>query len=429
MRQLIHQQGVVSVFLFVGLLQAGLVAASGFGVFQHGGRATGQVGAFTARGSEPSALSYNPAAITQLPGLQLEAGLDFSNANNHYDTTSGTFTAKHIIDFPPELYLTWKAKESPIALGFGIDSPFWTKVNWFPALFPNRLLKRQFELTLFEAHPVVAWDLGEGWSVGGGLRYIYGNEVQGDNRLVSVHLGGLPTTTVEIERQADTNVDGLSWDAAVHYGQPTWGWGLVYRGDATVKGTGSLDYTPRDIAVPGLEPLVRAAFPSGHAQQSFDIPREVRTGFWTAPYPELRVELDVAWQSWSSLRDTRVTYNPDPVGEGGTVVTPRDWKDTYNVRLGVEGNITEAFLIYGGISREPSPVPAHNLLPDFPRGDAMVYAAGASYDFPKISLDLGFSWHQHDNNKTAIPEPGNPGVTGTYRANDKVWAASGRWRF
>jgi long-chain fatty acid transport protein len=424
-----RHQRVVSLFILTALLQAGLAAASGFGVFQHGGRGTGQAGAFTARGSEPSALTYNPAAITGLPGVQVQAGLDFSNANNHYDTTSGTFTAKHVIDFPPAVYLTWKAKEIPLALGLGVDSPYWYRVNWEEANFPNRLLKRHFELTVFEAHPVVAWDLGEGWSVGGGLRYIYGTQIQGDNRRIPVTLGGLPTTAVEFRRQDEANVSGLSWDAAVHYADPVWGWGAVYRDAARLKGTGSADYTPRDVAVPGLETLVRNAFPSGRARQSFEIPREIRTGVWAAPYPELRVELDVAWQNWSGLHDTSITYSPDTLLDGPTVTTPRDWKDTYSIRLGLEGNVTDALVAYGGISREPSPVPAHNLLPDFPRGDATVYALGAGYNFSSISFDVSFSFHQHDANRTSIAEPINPGVAGSYRANDKVWAASVRRRF
>jgi long-chain fatty acid transport protein len=424
-----RHQRVVSLLLLAGLLQAGLAAASGFGLFQHGGRATGQAGAFTARGSEPSAVTYNPAAITGLPGVQVQAGLDFSNSNNHYDTVSGTYTAKHIIDFPPAVYLTWKAKESPLALGIGVDSPFWYKVNWFPALFPNRLLNRQFELTVFEVHPVAAWDLGEGWSVGGGARYVYGTLIQGDNRRIPVTLGSVPTTSVEFERRDEANVDGLSWDAAVHYAQPVWGWGAVYRGAVRLEGNGNVDYKPRDVAVPALQPLLGNAFPSGRTKQSFEIPREIRSGVWVAPYPELRVELDAAWQSWSSLSDTSITYRPNTLGDGPTVSTRRDWKDTYNLRLGVEGDLTDSLVVYGGVSREPSPVPAKNLLPDFPRGDAMVYALGATYNFPQISFDLAFSWHQHDNNKTDIAEPGSPGVTGSYRSNDKVWAFSARRRF
>ena len=55
------------VLLAVGLvLGAPPAGAVDFGIFQHGGRTTGQAGAFVARASDPSALTYNPAAITRL---------------------------------------------------------------------------------------------------------------------------------------------------------------------------------------------------------------------------------------------------------------------------------------------------------------------------------------------------------------------------
>src|SRR3954452_22610231 len=124
-----HPRRIVLLCLLAALAGASLASASGFGLFQHGARATGQAGAFTARASDPSALTYNPAAITKLPGLQLQAGLDFNNATVDYGSTSGSFSAKHIIDFPPAVYLTWKAKENPIAFGVGIDAPYWYKVD------------------------------------------------------------------------------------------------------------------------------------------------------------------------------------------------------------------------------------------------------------------------------------------------------------
>ena len=407
-----RHQRVVSLFVLAGLLQAGFAAASGFGLFQHGGRATGQVGAFTARGSEPSALTYNPAAITHLPGLQLQAGLDFNNATNDYNSTTGSFTSKHIIDFPPALYLTWKAKENPIALGIGLDSPYWYKVNWFPALFPNRSLARRFELTLFELHPVLAWDLGEGWSVAGGLRYDYGSLKQGDNLAVQASAGGQPPVTVEFERNAEADVDGTSWDAAVHYAAPSWGWGSVFRGAMELKGNGDARFKFRDVPTPALEAELNQIIPPGSSRQSFEIPRELRTGFWVAPYPELRLELDVAWQSWSSIDQTSLTTTVF-ANRPSTRTLQRDWNDTYNLRLGIEGNVTDAFLVYGGVSYEPSPVPSKTLLPDF----------------PQVSFDLAGSLHDHDNQGTGIPEPLHPGVRGSYSAKDKVWAFSVRRRF
>ncbi|HEV7785381.1 MAG TPA: outer membrane protein transport protein, partial [Thermoanaerobaculia bacterium] len=166
---------VTSLGLLVALFGASLATATDFELFQHGARAVGQVGAFTARASEPSAVYYNPAAITALDGFQLQAGLDFSNPTNQYKSATGSFEAHHVIQFPPHLYATWKPKGNPFALGIGIDSPAYYTQDWEEAVFPGRFLTRRVELRLFEVHPVVAYDLGQGWSVGAGLRYVRGN--------------------------------------------------------------------------------------------------------------------------------------------------------------------------------------------------------------------------------------------------------------
>jgi long-chain fatty acid transport protein len=428
-----HPRRVVQLCLLAFLAGAHLATASGFGLFQHGGRAMGQAGAFTARASEPSALTYNPASITKLEGLQLQAGLDLNNARDKYRSDTGSFSARHIIQFPPALYFTWKQRSGPFALGLGVDSPFFYSLDWNARLFPGRFLARRTELRVYEVHPVLAYDLGEGWSFGGGLRYAFGNLDQDDNGLFRVATTA-PPVEVEVERDASADIDAFAWDLAVHYAAPSWGWGAVYRSPEKLKGNGDLRYRPRDVpeGVPGLNAALSAIFRNGSSRQSFEIPREVRTGIWYAPYPELRIELDAAYQSWSSLEATDVTYDPDPFRQnpaGPTVRTPRDWKNTTSLRLGVEGNITDNFVIFGGISQEPSPVPGSTLEPGFPRGDALVYGAGFSYNFPQISFDLGYTLHDHDNRSTRNQELQHPGRTGTYSAADQVWGFAVRWRW
>lgn len=415
--------------LFAG---ADFAAASGFGLFQHGGRAMGQAGAFTARASEPSAVTYNPAAITRLEGLQAQAGLDFNNADDEYRSSTGNFSANHIIQFPPSLYATWKPGESPWALGIGFDSPFWHRVDWRPVFFPGRFLERTFEVRVYELHPVVAYDLGDGWSVGGGVRYLFGSMEQGDNARVSVFTApGVPSPLIEVERTAEADVDALSWDLAVHYTTTVWGWGAVYRGNAELKGSGDVSYDPRDVPAgdPALDAALRARFgEGGSARQSFELPRELRGGIWVAPYPELRIELDASWQSWSSLENTDIIYNPNAFGDGPTVTTPRDWEDTLSLRLGLEGDITDTVVLFGGVAMEPSPVPGSTLEPGFPRGDAMVYAIGGSYNFPHISFDVGYSLHLHDEIGARGQELQNPGVQGRYSTNNPVFGFAVRWR-
>jgi long-chain fatty acid transport protein len=413
--------------LLAGLLVAETAAATGFGLFQHGGRAIGQAGAFTARASDPSAVFYNPAAITRLDGLQIQAGLDFRNVNLDYASATGEFSAKHIIDFPPSAYLTWKPGDGPFAFGIGLDAPYWYKTDWEPRLFPGRFLQRRFELTVFELHPVMAYDLGEGWSIGGGVRYVSGKLEQEENALVTVPFQG-QNVTVELERNADTDVDDLAWDLALHYAAPAWGWGTVYRSAVDLKGDGDVSYRPRDVALAGLDPVVRQRFPNGSARQAFEIPREIRGGIWYAPYPELRLEVDASWQSWSSLENTAVTYSPNTLGDGPTVETPRDWDDTISLRLGIEGNVTDAFMLYGGAAFEPSPVPGGTIEPGFPQGDALVYAFGFSYSFPHLSFDVGYSFHDYDDRGARGQELQRPNLSGTYSGFEQVWGASARWR-
>ena len=176
-RSLVLKPAVAAAALFALVAAAVPASASGIYRFQHGGRATGQVGAFTARADDPGAVFYNPAAITRLPGLQLLAGLDFNNATDDYDSqTAGTVGAAHRIEFPPAIYLTWNDDRlGPWSLGLGLDTPTWYSVDWDSVFFAPRNLARKVELNLFELHPVVAYAIDDHWSVGGGVRYLAGS--------------------------------------------------------------------------------------------------------------------------------------------------------------------------------------------------------------------------------------------------------------
>ncbi len=414
----------LSLLLALAFLGAPVPAgAAGFGLFQHGGRTTGQVGAFTARASDPSAVAFNPAAIARLDGFQLQAGLDFANDTDSFDSSlGGSFDAGHVIEFPPAVYATWRpAGDARWAVGLGIDTPFWTTLDWKPALFPERFAQKKFELTLFEVHPTVAFRLSDRWSVGGGVRYLKGNLEQDDSRLFAitpVFFAGL-TRFAEEERRAKSDVDGLGWDVAFHYATDRWGWGGVLRSAVKVDGSGDARFSIRDIQLPAPD---QARFtPSGSVSQSFELPAELRTGIWFAPYPELRIELDAAWQKWSDAEASTVRFGPGGLfPEVNETVRFGDWDDTLSIRLGVEGDLSDQVSLFGGVSREESPVSGAAVSPGFPRGEAMVYAVGASYNFPQISFDLGYSLHEHERNRAA---------SGSYTSRATVWSASARWRF
>jgi long-chain fatty acid transport protein len=107
----------------------------------------------------------------------------------------------------------------------------------------------------------------------------------------------------------------------------------------------------------------------------------------------------------------------------------RDWDDTLGVRLGVEGDLTSRWTVFGGAALEQSPVPDDNVEPGFPRGDALVYGAGFSYNLARISFDMGYSLWDHDDRTVRGQELGAPNVQSTYSSHEQVWSAGARWRF
>lgn len=408
--------------------------ASGFLLFQHGGRAAGQVGAFTARADSPVAVAYNPAAVARLEGLQLQAGLDFTSPRDDYKSPSGGFAQDHLITSTPAVYLSWHLPEDyyPWAFGLGIDSRSWYLGDWTPALFPGRFLTNRQELIVYALHPVVAFQLDERWSLGAGLRYEVGTLEEGNSRELTVAGTGGALHAVEVARTADSDVDGLGFDVGLHFGAEAWGWGLVLDSGSEIEGNGKVRYEARDVpADPLLRDNLDALLPSGSSSMSLELPWEARTGFWVAPYPELRLELDVAWTGWSVVGDTSIVYDPNPFAgttSASREVRRRDWDDTVSLRLGVEGDLGEHWLLFGGVALEPSPVPAATVEPGFARGDVMLYGLGTAYRVAGISFEIGYSYADYDDRSVTGQELENPSLRGTYESHDQVFAFSIAWR-
>lgn len=423
------------VLVVLALVASAPAFAGSWGNTQHGGRATGQAGAFVARASDASAISYNPAGIGHLGGLQMLVGLDFSNPTDEYTSdTAGEHRANHTIQFPPAVYLSYHlpGAESRWAVGIGVDTPIWYSVDWDTALFPGRFLTRETKVRLFEVHPVVAYEIDDNWSVGGGVRYLFGDLDLGQNfagELPAIP-GVRPAVPFEVEFTGEGDVDALSFDLGVQYSTNLWGWGLSYRHSAELEDASRYRAEVRDITIPELADPIERSLGVLEVDQSFELPMELRGGVWVAPYPELRIELDLGWAAWSRT-ETRVL---DPRSQGpvlGDVLQTRvrDWDDTFGVRLGVEGDLSSYWTVFGGVALEQSPVPDDNVEPGFPRGDAMVYGAGFSYNLARISFDVAYSLWDYDDRTVGGQELLNPGVGATYSAREQVWSAGARWRF
>jgi len=410
----------------LGLTLAPAAWSSGFSVFQHGGRGTAQAGALTARADDPSAVHFNPAGIAFLDGIQVLAGLDFSAPRDDYRSrvtaasggaTAGTrFSAKHQINPPPAVYLAWKpaAGSGRWAFGVGVDAPFWNNIEWLPIGFPLRGENWKTQMLLFELHPVVAFKLDQRWSVAGGLRYFHGSfEAARETRLGPA---SQPFDPLAANKIAKSSGDGVGFDLAVLRRAERWGFGAALLSAASIDGNATIEVgTEGHLPAAGTLAAERRA----PRRLGVELPLEVRLGGWCSAGPKIRLELDAALARWSAT-ENRLPWLPVcPLGQNCEAPAERRWDDTLSLRFGVEGRLSEHWVLAGGLAAEPSPVPASRVEPGFPRGDALVYALGATYNFPAVSFDLGYSFHDHD--------PVRQG-SGTFSSRDQVFAVSARWR-
>src|SRR5438132_12213563 len=66
----------------VGLTTAAF--AGGFSFTEHGAAASGKANAFAGEANDPSAIFYNPAGITQLPGTQFMFGTSIDKLDYYF---------------------------------------------------------------------------------------------------------------------------------------------------------------------------------------------------------------------------------------------------------------------------------------------------------------------------------------------------------
>ncbi len=114
--------GTVVTILFFLFVSA--CFGQGFSNDNQGARAIGQANAFTARASDPSAIWYNPAGVTQLTGFHIYIGGSGLNHNPEYysEFYQDTYHSDNHLVISPHIYLSYQLSDN-IWTGLGFSTP------------------------------------------------------------------------------------------------------------------------------------------------------------------------------------------------------------------------------------------------------------------------------------------------------------------
>ena len=404
-----------NILLILGVCP-GIMLAGGFQINEHGARAMGLGGAFTAIANDASAIYWNNAGMTQLSGTNFMLGTALIAPNSEFRGVTPAVNKSYMksqVFFPSHLFITHAINNS-FSLGIGLTTPFGLGTEW-NAGWVGRYLALETKLTTFWVPVTAAYKVLDNLSIGASFVYSFADvlitqnssqapfegdayvELEGDDSFAYGYTFGIMYKPIEVLSI------GASFRSEVNYD---------FEGTATTTGAEQL----QEIG----------AFPNGDIKAELTTPMNIVGGIAVQVIPQLLLTADFQWVGWSSY-DTLAVDFVDEASED--VASPRLYKDTYIIRFGAQYDISDQFSLLGGIYYDQMPVEPAYVNPSLPDTDRLGLSIGAEARFNEQFAISGSYLFIRGSQLTVtdsqeIYTTGNSPFNGTYNSSANLLSLS-----
>jgi long-chain fatty acid transport protein len=378
----------------VGALLAATAGANagGFAVREQSAFGQGSSFAGVAAGGSLSSLFWNPATMTQMPGMQSESvvsGIIPYSANTPGAGTvlgglGGTGDTGNDA-LVPGSYYSWQYN-SQLWLGLSINSPFGLSVS-FPDAWAGRNYSGDTSLKTYNATPSFAYKINDMISIGAGVQIQYAKADLATGIPVD-YTGTVPPGLGNI-----ASIEGHGWGYGFTAGvtltpTPTTTIGLGYRSaiNQKIKGTLTLQPPVGLFAAPYSTP--------GDVETTLKLPDVVSLGLRQRLTPQWMLMATAEWSNWSRIGTSVVDQsNGSQARVAGTnVALPFEYRDGWLLSIGAEYQWNDQLAVRGGVGFERSPISDQVRTPRLPDNDRTWLSVGATYQATKkLSFDLAYS--------------------------------------
>lgn len=397
--------------LTAAALSAQTASAAGFQLTEQSSLGAGRAYAGAGIvGDDLSAVHYNPAGMTLLPGTQMQAGSVWIEVNAEYEGKDGSSeNGRYKGQAIPAGYITHQLTDD-VWLGLGLTVPFGMGTDYDKGW---KGAERGYTSTIltFDINPNVAWKVNDFLSVGGGISLQYAKAKLGASMGPNVGYGKI-------------NAD--SWD---------WGWnigamfsptekirlGLSYRSSITHDAEG--DFTFEAGSVGAIRGLTSGTYDSKATVKTPDTLMFTTT--WEAT-DNLRLSTLIRWAKWSNFK--ALTIENDGFASN---TYDNDWEDTWLFSVGADYKLNDAWTVRGGVAYEKDPVGDNSKrMAVIPDTDRLWLSFGATWNASKnFQIDGGFSYLKGIGNRDLYDKVGGE-KRGKYKSLDAViLGIQGQYRF
>lgn len=375
-------------FLVLGFSDlAFAVGSGGFENATFSAKSIAMGNAVVAQADEPAAISYNPAGITQLRGLQVQGDMALIGGITHYSSESEKNTnSTGTLSVIPTGYVTINPGDifkDRVVLGVGSDSPFGLSKKYESTHPIGRYAGYHAAIKMFTIKPVIALKITDWLSVGGGPMYYRIFEDFGaqdyPNSLINPLLA---------DGRIRMNMSGNRW--GWHLGiflkpHKKHQFGVYYRSRVNLHMKGKI--TVESSAFGG-------DFETG-GNKKLNLPLNVTVGYAFKPSDRTTFEADFGYTRWATRARSYINYAPvgmlDNIILSALAITDKDWNDSIGIHLGANHRMTDKLLLLGGFHFYWTPVPNSKWIPAVPDNNRMGLSVGLQYNLSK-NLEIGLSY-------------------------------------
>ena len=375
---------------------SGTASAAAFQLWEQNASGLGTAYAGSAAVADnASTIFFNPAGMTQMPGIQISAGVTGVGPSFEFSDNGSTGLLGNRIDnggnaggwaAVPNAYFSWQVAPDWF-VGLGISAPFGLKTEYDNSNWIGRYQAIKSEVTTVNYNPSLAWKVNDKVSLGLGLNY---------QTIDAEMTSAVPGRLAYSKLNGDDGAWG--WNAGALFTlSPAMRVGVSYRS--------AINYT--------LDGTASTAVSSTPVKADLKLPGTFILSVWQQVSDNWEAMGDLSYTQWNTLNSLNVVSR----NTGAQLSSEAfDYDNAWRIAWGAAYKANDAWKLKFGIAWDTTPTNNQNRSARVPDNDRLWLSLGAQWNggvYGKI--DVGYAYLYLKDPSINQTKTFGPGLTSSLR--------------